>query len=86
MWWFFLITSIIIVGLQFFNQWFISEGLMHRVYPISCVIYVLYATVETTLGLTNPEQSGILIFNLVNIWGFAMAVKGWRRVRKNKEL
>jgi len=73
--------SIAAVILQFVHLWFYSEGKLKFAYPLAFVVYSTYLVVETTLGFASPEQVGILIFNIVNIWGMIMAVRGWRKLR-----
>lgn len=78
---FYTVSTILILFLQFFNHKFLGQGKLHRVYPISMVVYFLYAIVETTLALSNPEQISIMLFNLVNGWAFYNAFVGWRRLK-----
>lgn len=82
---FFWITSIILVALQFVNHWFLGKGNLKVVYPVSIVVYIMYIIVETTLALNDPTQAGILLFNLVNTWALFNAVKGYLRERDKKE-
>jgi uncharacterized membrane protein len=44
----------------------------------------MYFIIETSLALNNPEQIGILIFNILNVWAFVMAAKGLLRLRQDK--
>lgn len=83
--WFYWITSIILITLQFFNHKYLGRGELEKVYPLGMVIYLLYAIIETTLALTNPAQIGILLFNLVNVWAFYNQVKGYRRLKAEKK-
>lgn len=79
---FYWMSAIVIVTLQVFNHRRLGQGKLHIVYPLSMVIYFLYAVVETTLALTNPEQRAIMLFNLVNFWAFYNAWLGHRRLKK----
>ncbi len=74
--WFDVLT-VATVGLQFFNFWLVSKGKIN--YPLLIVIYVGYIILETTLALNQKDQIFILLFNLVNIWAIAMAIKGMLR-------
>jgi len=37
------------------------------------------------LPLNNPEQIGIILFNILNVWAFIMAAKGLLRLRKENK-
>lgn len=80
--WFFTITATLAVILQFFNHRFLGNGELHKVYPLSIVIYALYAVIETTLALTKPDQIGIMVFNIVNFWAIYNAIRGWKRLKR----
>jgi hypothetical protein len=74
--------ALTVIPLQLINHWAISEQRMHVVYPLSIVVYTLYFVAETMLALSKPEQLPVMLFNLVNAWGFFMACRGWRRLKK----
>lgn len=78
---FYWFSAVVVVTLQFFNHRFIGQGRLFIVYPLSMVIYFMYAVVETTLALTNPEQRAIMLFNLVNFWAFYNAYLGYKRLK-----
>jgi uncharacterized membrane protein len=81
---FFWISSIVIVVLQYFNHKYLGQGNLKRAYPLAVVIYTMYAIVETALALTNPNQMGIMVFNLVNGWALYNAVIGIRRLKREE--
>jgi hypothetical protein len=84
MFWFYLVVSLIIVPLQFYNHWAISKQKMDIVYPVSMIVYALYFVTETILAFANPAQLPVLIFNIVNLWAFAMAYKGYQSLKNEK--
>jgi hypothetical protein len=47
--------------------------------------YALYIIIETYVALREPSQNSLLLFNLVNVWGFAMAAKGYRRIKADEK-
>jgi uncharacterized membrane protein len=81
---FFWTSSIIIVVLQYFNHKYLGQGNLKRAYPLAVVIYSMYAIVETTLAVINPNQMGIMVFNLVNGWALYNAVIGIRRLKREE--
>lgn len=81
---FFLIGALITVALNVLAHWNMSKGNMKVVYVLNLFVYASYFIIETSLAFNNPEQIGILLFNLLNIWAFIMAVKGLVRLRKEK--
>lgn len=81
---FFLLASIFTVILSVFSHWNLSKGNTKVVYSLNLFIYAMYFIIETSLALNNPEQIGILIFNILNVWAFVMAAKGLLRLRQDK--
>lgn len=77
--------SIAAVVLQFIHLWLYSEGKLKYAYPMALVVYTTYLVVETTLGFASPEQLGILIFNIVNLWGMAMAIRGMKKLKSGTD-
>ena len=73
-----LYFSVAAVVLQFIHLWLYSGGKLKYAYPMALLVYANYLVVETVLGFASPEQIGILVFNIVNIWGMAMAIRGMR--------
>ncbi len=46
------------------------------------IAYIIYIIIETHLAIRDPEQTAVILFNLTNLWGFFMALKGYLRLRK----
>lgn len=82
---FFFVGALITVLLNILAHWNMSKGNMKVVYVLNLFVYASYFIIETSLALNSPEQIGILLFNLLNIWAFIMAVKGIIRLRKEKK-
>jgi len=82
---FFLIPSSITVILSVLSHWNLSKGNNKLVYTLNLFIYAMYFIIETTLALNNPEQIGIILFNILNVWAFIMAAKGLLRLRKENK-
>jgi uncharacterized membrane protein len=36
------------------------------------------------LAFRDPDQLPLLIFNILNVWAFVMAVRGYRRLKREK--
>lgn len=83
---FFWVSAITIVVLQYFHHTFLGDGDLKKAYPLAIVIYAFYAIVETTLALTQPNQMGVLVFNLVNGWAMYNAIKGLLRLAKENQM
>lgn len=80
------IATITTVGLQLFNHYNLSKGNLRLAYKIAIVAYSIYAGIETSLALRDSQQISVLLFNIVNIWAIAMAVKGLHRLNtENKK-
>lgn len=74
--------TFIVVPSNMYTQWQISKGNLKLGYPLLMFVYVLYIIIETILAFNEPSQISILLFDLVNMWGFFMALKGFLRLRK----
>ena len=81
---FYLSVAIPVVLLQFLNLWLLSKGRLSVAYPIGIAVYLGYFGIETVLAISEPEQWPILIFNLVNVWGVAMNIRGLIRIRSQR--
>lgn len=79
------ITTITVVVLQLYNHYNLSRGNLKLAYKIAIVAYSLYAAIETSLALRDPQQISVMLFNIVNVWAIAMAVKGLRRLKLEEE-
>ena len=69
-------VTVVTVLLQLTNMWFLSKGTI--VYPIMLIVYAGYMAIETYLAVSDPSQWSIMLFNIVNVWAVAMALKGAR--------
>jgi uncharacterized membrane protein len=78
------LTPLVIV-IQIMNHWVYSKGKLRYAYPLSMLAYALYIIIETYVALREPSQNSLLLFNLVNVWGFAMAAKGYRRIKADEK-
>jgi hypothetical protein len=82
MFWTITFLTIFSIAIQVFNHWFLSKGNLAVAYKLSTVGYTLHMIMDTILAFSSPEQMAVLLFNLVNLWAFIMAVKGWVRLRR----
>lgn len=73
--------SIAIVLNQLVNYYFYGKGNLKVSYPLTMLSMTGYMIVETILAISHPEQWSIFLFNLVNIFGFVNAYKGYRRLK-----
>lgn len=83
---YFWIFSAFIVSIQVINHWNYGKGRLHISYPLSIIAFSCYLVLETQLALNNPDQTGILLFNITNAWGLFNAIKGFVRLRNEKML
>lgn len=81
----FTVLTCIVIPANMLAQWLLSKGKLKVAYPVLMFVYALYITIETMLALNDPSQISILLFNIVNIWAFAMAFKGARRLREQEK-
>ncbi len=81
---FFGIMSVLLVCLVFTSEWFTSKGNLYFAYRINIAKYIGFIILETALALNNPAQMAVLLFNISNIWGLTMSVKGIIRLKKEE--
>jgi micrococcal nuclease len=84
----FVITFLtcLVVPANMYTQWQISKGNLRLGYPLLMFVYCLYIAIETILALRDPEQISILLFDVVNVWAFFMAFKGYVRLKNLDKL
>lgn len=81
----FTVLTCIVIPANMVAQWLLSKGKLKFAYPMLMFVYALYITIETMLALNDPSQISILLFNIVNVWAFAMAFKGAKRLREQEK-
>lgn len=79
-----ILTPLVVI-IQFYNHWCYSKGKLNLAYPLSMLAYSIYTIIETIIALRDPSQLSIMLFNLVNIWGFLMAFRGYMRLKKENK-
>lgn len=84
MFYYYFLISLVAVIMQFFNWWYISKGHLKVSYYLSIFVYSMVAIVDTSVALANPDQVGILLFDLVNFWAIIMSIKGAVRLRRER--
>jgi len=47
--------------------------------------YTVYFIIECMLAFRDREQLPLLIFNILNVWAFIMAIKGYTRLKKEEK-
>lgn len=75
------ILSILIVLNQLVNYYFYGKGNLKVSYPLTMISMLGYMVVETMLAFNDPSQRAIFLFNLVNLFGFVNAYKGYKRLK-----
>lgn len=80
---FYLAIACAVVPMAFASHWALSEKKLHIVYPVNMVMYSLYFIAETALAFADPTQLPVLIFNIINLWGLAMAIRGYRKLKRD---
>lgn len=81
----FAVLTALIVTLQITKHWLLSKGVLWWVYRLNMVIFVGYFITETLVALSNPAQLPLIFMNIVNVWAFAMAYKGYLRLKKQED-
>lgn len=71
----FSLLSIVTVILQLFHLHYYGKGNTRVAYRFGVFVYVFFLIVETILAF-GPGQWSIMLFNIVNLWGFYNAVQG----------
>lgn len=77
---FFTSLSVFLVATVFISEWFNSKGNLRIVYPLESIKFFGFLILETGLALNHPDQWAIMLFNIANLWGLAMNIKGYRRL------
>jgi len=80
---FFTILSIFLVLVVFISEWYNSKGNLRVVYPLESIKFSGFLILETALALNHPEQKALILFNIANLWGLFMNLKGMRRLISN---
>ena len=75
----------IVVTIDVFYHWLLSKGELKKAYKLSILMFLGFMVVETGLALRNPEQIHMIVFNVVNAWSIAMAIKGLRRLKREED-
>ena len=70
------------VSAAFLYWWLLSKGELGKAYKVAIVMYLGYMVIETDLALRHPDQLHLLVFNAINVWAIAMAVKGLMRLKR----
>ena len=83
--WILVFLATFVVGLQLFNHWNLSRGNLKLAYPLIIAIAVSNVIVDIYLTLIHPEQSGVLIYSIANLWAIIMAAKGIMRLKKEQK-
>jgi hypothetical protein len=76
------LLSITVICIQFINHWFYGNGKFQYSYPLAMIAFTIYIIIETSVAIRDPHQYALILFNITNIWGFIMALKGYLRIRK----
>lgn len=82
---FLLLMTLLSVGLQVANHWYLSKGKLELSYPLTILVYICCTVLETYLAFRDPSQWSIILFVPMYIWAIVMAGKGIIRLRKEKE-
>lgn len=84
---FYVFTALtaIIVTLQLIKHYLLSEGKVKWVYRLNMIIFIGYFITETAVALNDPSQISLLFMNIVNVWAFAMAYRGHKRLKEQEK-
>ena len=74
-------SALFVVCLQFFNNWALSNGNLKIVYPLIIIMSILNIVIDTYLCIIHPEQIGIMVYTISNLWAIWMATKGLKRLK-----
>jgi len=82
----FAILTALVVILQLTKHWFLHLGSLKIVYRLNCVIFIGYFVTECAVALNDPTQWPLIFMNIVNVFAFAMAVKGLMRLKREEKV
>lgn len=82
---FLLLMTLLSVGLQVANHWYLSKGKLELSYPLTILVYICCTVLETYLAFRDPSQWSIILFVPMYIWAIVMAVKGIVRLRRERQ-
>lgn len=69
-----LITTLTVI-LQMIHLYYYGKGNTKIAYRYGVIVYFLFIVVETCLAFMAGQPS-VLLFNIVNTWGWINAIKG----------
>jgi uncharacterized membrane protein len=78
-------SALFVVGLQFFNNWALSKGNLKIVYPLIIVMSICNIIIDLYLCVIHPEQIGIMVYTISNLWAMWMATKGIKRLKEENK-
>lgn len=66
------------------TYWIYSKGKLNISYPMQALCHIGFLIVETIVALRDPAQYSIFLFHILNVWGVAMNIKGYLRLKWKK--
>ncbi len=78
-------SALFVVGLHLFNNWALSKGNLKIVYPLIVAMSICNIIIDLYLCIIHPEQIGIMVYTISNLWAIWMGANGIRRLKKEKE-
>ena len=66
------------------TKWYLAKGILKPVYYLNIATSLLHALVNWMMFIHDPEQIGMLLYNLLSIYAIIMSVKGLKRLKKEK--
>ena len=67
------------------TKWYLAEGILKPVYYLNIITSLLHALVNWMMFIHDAEQVGMLMYNLLSIYAIVMAVKGLKRLKKERQ-
>lgn len=86
-WFSIFVTSVTLctVLLAIYNHWNLSNANLKKVYPFVILNCTLYIIVETAIAIRDPEQIGLILSDITNLWAIIMAVRGWAKLKEKEK-
>ena len=78
----FLTILLVIAG--FIEYWLVAHQKMKATYIVYLISAVIFLAFNTLVAFNGEGQFAMVLFNLLSVWKFGLAIVGLRNLKKSK--